>query len=157
MKFQQNYEIICQMVDCINSAFCWSHFATILSLFHVALADINWTYTHMYDDQSGFTNCNLSFRNHFPNEFKFFAFSDVVLWILHLVLIIYYIFQSGIRSQKLVMTSESKTHIHNSFCIANFFYFFQIKWIIFYLNDIEIDVNDKDTLIQVCSYDLSFK
>lgn len=61
LKFQQNYEIICRMVDCINSAFCCSRFATILSLFHVTLADINWTYTHMHDDQSGFTNCKWYF------------------------------------------------------------------------------------------------
>lgn len=123
MKFQQNYEIICQMVDCINSAFCWSHFATILSLFHVALADINWTYTHMYDDQSGFTNCNSSFRNHYSNEFKFFTFSDVVLWIFHLILIIYYIFQSGIKSQSLVGIQKHNIFIILSVSQISFVYF----------------------------------
>lgn len=56
----KHYSLICELNDCVNQIFGWSHFVTILYCFGLPLTDANWAYTSFAERPVEYISGNLS-------------------------------------------------------------------------------------------------
>lgn len=121
LKWVRNYVFnIHEMIVDLNRIFGWSHVATILSSFYLLLSQLNWSYVHFHEFSfvcgMGKLSCQWSFKLglmcsansiglmqfNLKKYIFYFSFQAVILVIVHVQLIIIYLFYSSARCSKKV-------------------------------------------------------
>lgn len=92
-------QLILQLNECINKIFGWSNFITVTYCFHMPLTDFNWALWELHRRTRTYITGINGILFHVFTLFSSQQFSVFVIWIIHLAVIIGYLFHGTSNCQ----------------------------------------------------------